>query len=198
FIYVNLHLLKGSKILEAGCGTGRILLPLAKKGYKCYGIDPSTEMLSVFKNKDNCRSDIKYIGGDIESLPFYDNIFDGVYTLNVLQWLPSGYEKAFLEMYRVVKKNGRIIMDFPNRNSLWRIIKRFFRLRKDVIKSYCYYELTSAFNLSTHVDIVIKGYFSYPQKFLKYQIIRHIIIFFETIFPLPFKLRSKYYVIITK
>jgi SAM-dependent methyltransferase len=35
----------GSPILEMGCGTGRVLLPLARQGYRITGVDASAEML---------------------------------------------------------------------------------------------------------------------------------------------------------
>jgi ubiquinone/menaquinone biosynthesis C-methylase UbiE len=41
----------GGPILELGCGTGRILLPLAKLGYIIYGIDLSENMLAIAKQK---------------------------------------------------------------------------------------------------------------------------------------------------
>ena len=42
---------KSQKILEAGCGTGRILFYLAQNGLECYGIDPSKNMLDQFRRK---------------------------------------------------------------------------------------------------------------------------------------------------
>ena len=41
----------GSPILELGCGTGRLLLPLAKSGYTIHGIDSSEKMIAVAKQK---------------------------------------------------------------------------------------------------------------------------------------------------
>ena len=39
------------RLLELGCGTGRILLPLAMEGWKCDGIDTSPEMLEICRRK---------------------------------------------------------------------------------------------------------------------------------------------------
>ncbi len=39
----------GRRILELGCGTGRVLLPLAEAGYPIYGLDRDSEMLSFLK-----------------------------------------------------------------------------------------------------------------------------------------------------
>jgi ubiquinone/menaquinone biosynthesis C-methylase UbiE len=41
----------GGPVLELGCGTGRILLPIAREGIPCVGLDASREMLDVFRAK---------------------------------------------------------------------------------------------------------------------------------------------------
>jgi SAM-dependent methyltransferase len=41
----------GGPILEMGCGTGRLLLPLAKLGYNITGIDLSNSMINELKQK---------------------------------------------------------------------------------------------------------------------------------------------------
>lgn len=41
----------GSPILELGCGTGRVLLPLARQGYQITGVDVSPSMLDVARQK---------------------------------------------------------------------------------------------------------------------------------------------------
>jgi SAM-dependent methyltransferase len=41
----------GDPILELGCGTGRILLPLAEAGHRAYGLDFSSQMLARCRKK---------------------------------------------------------------------------------------------------------------------------------------------------
>lgn len=41
----------GSPILELACGTGRVLMPLAKAGFEIYGVDLSENMLAVCRRK---------------------------------------------------------------------------------------------------------------------------------------------------
>lgn len=41
----------GNPILELGCGTGRVLIPLAQNGHTVYGIDHSPAMLSFLKQR---------------------------------------------------------------------------------------------------------------------------------------------------
>ena len=42
----------GGPVLEVGCGTGRILLPIARDGLPCTGIDASPGMLGALRAKD--------------------------------------------------------------------------------------------------------------------------------------------------
>lgn len=41
---------RGRKLIEFGCGTGRVMLPLLKAGYKIDGLDLSASMLKILKN----------------------------------------------------------------------------------------------------------------------------------------------------
>jgi SAM-dependent methyltransferase len=42
----------GGPVLELGCGTGRILLPIAQDGVACVGVDASRAMLAVLRAKN--------------------------------------------------------------------------------------------------------------------------------------------------
>jgi ubiquinone/menaquinone biosynthesis C-methylase UbiE len=42
---------QGSPILELGCGTGRILIPIAQTGIECYGLDMNRDMLGICETK---------------------------------------------------------------------------------------------------------------------------------------------------
>ena len=44
---------QNGKILELGCGTGRVSIELAKNGYFVTGLDLSESMLEIYKNKLN-------------------------------------------------------------------------------------------------------------------------------------------------
>ena len=61
----------GGSILELACGTGRILIPLAKLGYQVTGLDLSEDMLAVFREKisknKNLKKKITLSQGDMES-----------------------------------------------------------------------------------------------------------------------------------
>lgn len=46
--YAGLAEQTGGPVLELGCGTGRVLFPIAAAGHTCVGVDPSSAMLAVF------------------------------------------------------------------------------------------------------------------------------------------------------
>lgn len=47
---------KNSSVLEIGCGTGEITIPLHNSGIKCEGLDISDNMLSRLKEKSNLKT----------------------------------------------------------------------------------------------------------------------------------------------
>ena len=47
--WMELAALQGSPLLELGCGTGRVLLPLAQAGYLVYGMDNDAGMLAILR-----------------------------------------------------------------------------------------------------------------------------------------------------
>ncbi len=49
--YRDLARASGGPVLELGCGTGRTLLPIARDGINCVGVDASPAMLAVFRRK---------------------------------------------------------------------------------------------------------------------------------------------------
>lgn len=60
----------GGPVLECACGTGRVMIPIAEKGFRVHGIDASEEMLDVLKKKiaklgKDARNRISYERGDI-------------------------------------------------------------------------------------------------------------------------------------
>jgi len=59
-------------ILELGCGTGRVTLPVARVGARTVGIDRSEEMLSYARRRARRAKlrNLSFVRGDIRSLPF--------------------------------------------------------------------------------------------------------------------------------
>lgn len=70
--YTALAKESGGPVLEMGCGTGRILLPIARAGMDCYGIDISQPMLDRFHDQlcsepAEVRNRVQLIQGDFRT-----------------------------------------------------------------------------------------------------------------------------------
>lgn len=62
----------GSPVLELGCGTGRILFPIAKAGIEIVGLDAAPSMLAIAREKvaalpDATQNRIQLVEGDMRS-----------------------------------------------------------------------------------------------------------------------------------
>jgi SAM-dependent methyltransferase len=63
--YVEQARKSGGPVLELGCGTGRILIPTARLGIACVGLDASPEMLAVLRGK-NPPQNVELVNGRME------------------------------------------------------------------------------------------------------------------------------------
>ena len=115
------------RALDLCCGTGDIAFALARRGAETTGLDFSEKMLEVaaarhFKIRIQI-SNLKFIQGDAQQIPFPDNSFDIVTVGYGLRNLAS-WERGLDEMFRVARPGARlIVLDFGKPpNALWRRI----------------------------------------------------------------------------
>jgi SAM-dependent methyltransferase len=99
--FVNRYGLKNKKILEVGAGSG--LLQDIVDDYTALEISKSARR---FFHKP-------FVEASATHMPFPDNAFDALWTFRVLEHIPNP-ERALLEMRRVVKPGGYILLHFAN------------------------------------------------------------------------------------
>ena len=111
-------------VLELGCGTGRVTMPLAHEGVHVVGIDRSGEMLArartrVRRQRRGVAPDL--VRGDIRHLPFPDASFQLVIApYGILQSLLSDRDlkTTLAEVARVIEPDGmfglELVADLPS------------------------------------------------------------------------------------
>lgn len=110
---------KNMKILDIGCGTGNFSIKLAKMGCKVTGIDISDEMLEIAKSKATKQMlPIDFIKMDLNDLKFKDNEFDAIISVAAFEFIDDG-AKALNEIFRIVKKDGQILVGTIAGDSAW-------------------------------------------------------------------------------
>lgn len=101
---------KGNTVLDLGAGAGNdvfIVRRIVGEEGKVIGLDMTPEMIAkANQNKDKLGyKNVEFHLGDIEEMPFENNRMDVVISNCVLNLVPDK-EKAFREIYRVLKPGG--------------------------------------------------------------------------------------------
>lgn len=121
FFHKNLDTatLKKVKVLETGCGSGSNLWMLAKEGFDVYGIDLSTEAISLATNMlDNYGVSANLSVQDMTQLSFKDEYFDIVIDVFSSCVLTKDQRLKYLSnVYNILKNEGIFFSYFPSKLS---------------------------------------------------------------------------------
>ncbi len=107
--------LPGTRFLEIGVGTGRIALPITRRGYDYTGVDISAPMLDRLRAKvveiqqasasAAAPLRLELVMADMTALPFPDAAFDVVVAVHVFH-LVRAWRQAVEETLRVLRPGG--------------------------------------------------------------------------------------------
>ena len=109
---------EGDKVLDFGCGNGRILELFSGKNINYSGVDVSEKLIDIAKEKYPDRANDFQKISDSDSLSLPSDSFNVVYSIAVFHHFPSKEyrENVAKELYRITKKDGHIIITVWN---LW-------------------------------------------------------------------------------
>jgi len=150
----------GDKVLDWGCGHGRLLPILKDKKIKYIGTDTSPKILEIAK-KNFLGHDFRLF--DKLSLPLSDSFFNVICCIATIHHIPSKQLrlKLFKEFKRVLKKDGVLIL------TSW----YFYKGKKKIVFKYAFkWILDKIFKKDTDLDF--KDLF-FPWKNEKGEIIAH-------------------------
>jgi SAM-dependent methyltransferase len=148
---------KGDHVLDLGSGAGNdcfVARAIVGETGNVTGLDMTEPMIA--KARKNCEklnfTNVDFVSGDIEEMPFSDNLFDVVISNCVLNLVPDK-RKAFSEIKRVLKPGGHFcVSDVVIKGDLPE------KLRKDAeMYAGC---VSGAIEMDKYVDIIYTTGFS--------------------------------------
>ena len=105
---------KPELVLDLGCGTGKMTLELASRGYDMTGIDYSDDMLDVARTSAEEKGhDILWLSQDMREFELYGTVDVTVSCLDCINHLtrPSDVEKTFSLVHNYLIPDGLFIFD---------------------------------------------------------------------------------------
>jgi ubiquinone/menaquinone biosynthesis C-methylase UbiE len=115
--------LRGRRVLDVGCGTGRLAAALVERGAKVWGVDSSPEMLAQARETAGRKVGLKQ--GTAEALPFRDGWFDRAVMRLVVHLVDR--PRALPELARVLAPGGRaLIATFAPAHFEWYWLVKIF------------------------------------------------------------------------
>ena len=99
-----------SSVLDAGCGTGRVAIELARRGVEVVGVDVDPAMLSVARRKGPA---IEWVEADLTTVDLGRRFDVVVMAGNVLLFVSSGTEAAVVDRLAAhLDPGGRLVAGF--------------------------------------------------------------------------------------
>lgn len=96
----------GGRILDMGCGAGRVAVPVAAAGGRVVGVDLELAMIQAARQSASpAARPPGFARADITRLPFADRSFSLVLSINVLHLVPA-WQEVLAEAIRVLQPGG--------------------------------------------------------------------------------------------
>jgi trans-aconitate 2-methyltransferase len=124
-VAARLHPVPGERILDVGCGTGRLTAEIAATpGIVVVGLDRSSAMLAEARKGHR----LGLVQGDGTALPF-DETFDAVFSAATFHWI-FDHDGLFASIHDALKPGGRLVAQCGGGANLQRLYERARRLQE--------------------------------------------------------------------
>ena len=121
---IDEHVVRDSVFFEGGCGLGRWLVYVADQGcQQVIGLDNYAEPLEILKA---FRPAIETIHGSVEDIPLAGESVDFYLSGGVIEHFEGGPGDCLSEAYRILKKNGLMLVTVPYQNYYRSSLRRYF------------------------------------------------------------------------
>lgn len=126
------YLSKKDKIVDAGCGFGKWVNYLHRRGYNIVGIDNNEFAISKLKEFDGT---LQVKMGDILNIDYPDNRFGAYISMGVIEHFEEGPQAPLKEAYRVLCPGGLIFVSVPTVNMIRKFIRPSARFVVIILKA---------------------------------------------------------------
>lgn len=125
YIIKRFYLKASLKILDLGCGRGDFLEVFKSLGFHVAGVDSSKATLEKLSG----LYEVKLCDLKKDKIPYSDNSFDLIFSKSVLEHLENP-ENYFVEIYRILKPHGRVLILTPDWYSQYKVFYNDFTHQK--------------------------------------------------------------------
>lgn len=104
------YIKKEDNVLDIGCGTGIVTLPMAERAASVTGLDTSDRMLELARQKAETSQsgNIRFIAGDMYHEELKGALYDAITIFNVLLYIKER-KQALKHIYSLLKPGGYFI-----------------------------------------------------------------------------------------
>jgi len=132
-VFKHAGVVRGKTVLDVGCGTGLYSIRFSEAGADVTAVDISSRMIEIARRKAQDRGQyIWFDQADMSKLPYENRTFDVVLSITALEFSDDPLS-ALMEMARVLKPGGKLIVGVLNSDSPWADARRERAKREESI-----------------------------------------------------------------
>ena len=168
--YLALARRAGPRLLELACGTGRLVLPLARAGSRVVGLDASPAMLAICGGKlageePEARRRVRLVEGDMRGFRLDEEFDLAVVAVKSFGYLQSPEDQlaALRSIARHLRPGGLLALDLLNPTPDW-LAERPGSMRQDICgttadgETVMRTEAVVSIDLATQVKVIRSAY----------------------------------------
>lgn len=149
-LYRDLAAAEEGHVLEVACGSGRVLVPLARSGYRVTGLDASPHMLEIARDKlQAAGADVaaraRLVQGDMRTFRLKEEFDLAIVAVKSFAYLTTRAEQqqALASLAMHLRPGGLLALDLLNPSPAW-LLEPVGSLRQDLVQHVAGWGVTVA------------------------------------------------------